>query len=268
MGKYTLRREKKEVFAGTLAEVYDELKRRAPGGNTWRALSEEYGSYSIGNPDGSERARNYDEHDEHGQRYEKALFYERRGRLVEIVKALGWQPVIKKTEAEETGGRFYADNLHIDAEKDGASFSLWIGYPDRTKTKISGNFPGRHHYGQKNPSINISYEREPEAAARDIARRFLPDFLAAWNEHQQKEAAANDHEARTLAAMRTVKGWDLHEREAAEKTIWQGLPEGVYSLNFFGPDYVRLDVRTTPEAARKILDILRAHEPKEEEAAG
>lgn len=266
MEKYTLRREKKEIYAGTLAEVYDELKRRAPGGNTWRALSEEYGSYSIGNPDGTERARDYEEHDEHERRYEKALYYSRRDRLAAIVKALGWQPVIKKTEAEETGGRFYADNVHIDAEKDGASFSLWIGYPDRTKARISGNFPGRHHYGAARPSINISYEREPAAAARDIARRFLPEFLAAWNEHQQKEAAANDREARTLAAMRTVKGWDLAEREAAEKAIWQGLPEGVYSLKFRGPESVRFDISTTPEAARQILDILRAHEPKEEAA--
>lgn len=266
MGKYTLRREKKEIYAGTLAEVYDELKRRAPGGNTWRALSEEYGSYSIGNPDGTERARDYEEHDEHERRYEKALYYSRRDRLAAIVKALGWQPVIKKTEAEETGGRFYADNVHIDAEKDGASFSLWIGYPDRTKARISGNFPGRHHYGAARPSINISYEREPAAAARDIARRFLPEFLAAWNEHQQKEAAANDYEARTQATLELVKGWPLSEREKEAKTIWDGLPEDVHAVKVYGPETVRLEFSTKPETARRILDLLRSLEPKEEAA--
>lgn len=262
MEKFKLLRAGQEVAAGTLAAVYDALHDRT--GNGWAALHS--GGYQIMNPDGTERARDYDEHGAQERRHRKALFMARRAKLAEIVKALGWQPVIKKDSEEGANGNYYPDNVYISAEKGGASFSLHIGYAAKGKARISGNYEGRHHYGAARPSINVSFERDAKAAARDIARRFLPDFLKAHAEHLAKEAAADDYESRTQATLELVKGWPLSEREKEAKTIWDGLPEDVHAVKVYGPESVRLEFTTKPETARQILDLLRSLAPKEAEA--
>lgn len=77
--------------------------------------------------------------------------------------------------------------------EDGRSFDLRRGYNDKGKFHVSGNYPryvdgrfctprdaGAVKYNESNPSINVSAAREPQVIARDIVRRFLPEFTRCW----------------------------------------------------------------------------------------
>ena len=56
-------------------------------------------------------------------------------------------------------------------------------YPERGRLHLSGRYPGwgsgwRHYTDTDEPRITVSADREPEAVAKDIARRFWPAYLA------------------------------------------------------------------------------------------
>jgi hypothetical protein len=77
---------------------------------------------------------------------------------------------------------------------------------------------GQANYGQvPHPTITISPDKTPEQIARDIEKRFLPDYRDYRARVQAVVDAHNDYESTTAASLLAVKGAQLTEYEARER---------------------------------------------------
>ena len=92
---------------------------------------------------------------------------------------------------------------------------IWIhvrngDYQSRNKIAISGSYPRDCHnqlstYNMKHPSIGCSQDKTPEQIARDIQKRFMPDYIEDLgkvierNNRIQEQTDARHHTIKTIA---------------------------------------------------------------------
>lgn len=141
------------------------------------------------------------------------------------------------------------------------------------KAEISGHYPRADHpdsayfgpsgYGS-DPRINISVSvlRDPAAAAKDIAKRFLPDYLARYAKglqdkcaHEESTARAEDDIRRLIAAADSGAPAQ-HSRRPGY--AWISVPGGHVERR--GGSDIKIEVTSVPiDAAVAIIEILKKH---------
>ena len=142
------------------------------------------------------------------------------------------------------------------------------GWQLENKIKVYGSYPHDCHnqsysYGLKNPSICCSQDKIPEQIAKDIQRRFLPDYLEdlqkvkETNKNIQECANANYHAIKTLADSLSIKPIKDYKDEYS-LPIW-GVLQGLSSLEV-SYDGTRIDLKLelTLEQTLQILTILKS----------
>ena len=89
-----------------------------------------------------------------------------------------------------------------------------VGLASKKQFHVHGRFPhrpGMSDYGLRDarPSINVGASKTAERIAKDIARRFLPDFLSSWARWAARVAdfdASEDQEARNRQELADAYG--------------------------------------------------------------
>lgn len=93
--------------------------------------------------------------------------------------------------------------------------SLWLRWetpygknPPAPSISIHGNWPkdvdGRESFPRNSPSINVAAAKDPEKIAKDINRRFMPEYDKLWDEQAeivQRHRDYADLTERTAAAL-------------------------------------------------------------------
>jgi hypothetical protein len=156
----------------------------------------------------------------------------------------------------------------IDGQGHVISLNLPSG-ADRGKVHISGHWPQNGQYGpfcspsevrEDSPSINCSLSRGYESIARDIQKRFLPEYLRIFVKCQERIAADNAYEARKAANWQKLvdTGLILGKLHCGE---WRGgvaMNAGYGDVRMSSADSVQLDLRSLPiETAIRILRALK-----------
>lgn len=78
--------------------------------------------------------------------------------------------------------------------------ALWFGY-ERKRLTLSGGYPDGHLPYGETPHISVSAERSPESIAKDIHRRFLPQYLALFAQCLKEKAECEANIAHTNAVL-------------------------------------------------------------------
>lgn len=143
------------------------------------------------------------------------------------------------------------------------------GWKSEDKIKVSGSYPHDCHnqsysYGLKNPSIGCSVDKTPEQIARDIQKRFLPDYLEdlekviGLNKNTQKQADARYHSIKTLADSLGIAPKKEEHNNEYTLPIWNVL-SGLDRLEV-SSDGTRIDLKLelTLEQTLEVLTILKS----------
>jgi len=170
------------------------------------------------------------------------------------------------------------------AGPDGSSISFHLD-ERKGEIKVSGNFIdyAGHWYPsdctRRVPGINIGVTRSPEQAARDIARRLLPDYLEVYKEgkDQYERRVLFDTQVSTLATAFAEQIGETRHRQGDTRVSWYVKPpEGKGGDSPVLKDRVSVEVRVNsptsievnlsnllPEMAREVLDLFEKC-PREE----
>jgi hypothetical protein len=153
---------------------------------------------------------------------------------------------------------------------DGATLWLHRFWRDESRIVVSGDWPRTaggqlpKRYSEKLPSITVADSRSPQAIARDITRRFLPDYQAKLAEFRQRVADDNAyHKAVADLSARMAKALGLEVTDMKTQREGQLRLYGALSGDAWGDIEVSRDSVTlklhslTPEKAEAILGLLK-----------
>lgn len=140
------------------------------------------------------------------------------------------------------------------------------GYQQVNKIHISGSYPhdchgGINYHGLKNSAINCAATKTPEQIARDIQKRFLPDYMEDMkkiintNENVQQYADARYETIKTIADLLGVSPQQDHKNEYSIPT-WNVL-KGLHGLEVDYYGRVDLKLELTPDQAVQVLTLLK-----------
>jgi hypothetical protein len=151
--------------------------------------------------------------------------------------------------------------------------ALWLHYNwrDESRIVVSGEYPRgtdrqiptRHN--ETLPEITISASRSPEALAKDIVRRFIPDYIKLWDDFQNRVKADLDYhqgQDATLERLAVAGGVKVESIKCfADRNgrgrISGGLFGGVWGEVEAYPDSVTLKLHSlSVEQAEKIIALL------------
>jgi hypothetical protein len=175
-------------------------------------------------------------------------------------------------ETPEAGERHYVRLV----APDGRAFSLNNSWSGRGKLHVSGCYPkdgdkymgprewGAIGYNEQAPSINVSAEREPGPIARDISRRFLPEYTRVYQACEAKRAehvaylATVNNAAAQLEAL--IPGSEVREHDGQGAVYFHTSEHGYGELMPYS-DTVNMDLRSLPLAlALKVAAVLGARD--------
>ncbi len=159
-------------------------------------------------------------------------------------------------------------NNQAELKKD----NIWIhirngGYQNQNKITISGSYPRDCHnqynsYGSKNLAIGCSQDKTPEQIARDIQKRFLPDYMAdlqkviETNKIIQESADTKYHTIKALADFLGISPKKDHNNEYS-LSVWQAL-KGLNKLEVsYDGTRINLNLELTLDQTLQVLAILK-----------
>ena len=123
-----------------------------------------------------------------------------------MAAALGWQV---KQEPGTFGGVHFAPSdradgygIHTWKRPNQDRYEFSVGYPPQSADGWRYTLP----YGAHMPSIRVRADRSPDAIAREIARRLLPAYDAAWTEYLEAKAGHDAYVGETLGTVARVAG--------------------------------------------------------------
>ena len=137
---------------------------------------------------------------------------------------------------------------------------------------IRGEMPGGHGttflpHGATIPRITVSLSKTTQQIARDIERRFLPDYLALWQQCQDRKTATESAYAKCWANAQRLAGTGAGVELRGDRRQYQEPGIHYYGMNqgrgyFDGQvhtDSVRLDIRSlSVELAEKVIRLIVA----------
>ena len=142
------------------------------------------------------------------------------------------------------------------------------GMGPRGKLHVSGIYPtARGCMEEVRPSINVAATRAPEAIARDIVRRFLPDYLETFTKSARRDVAENERkalEAHNRKRLAAALGGRVGENGRGPQ-VWTSIP-GVY-VKYVQDTSICMELRLAPDVAVKLAEWVAEHCPKDEDAA-
>ncbi|HRD54698.1 MAG TPA: hypothetical protein PKY96_18825, partial [Flavobacteriales bacterium] len=168
--------------------------------------------------------------------------------------------LVHRDDGEQQGLWFSASRYGRSLPQSVNVHGLWPLYDGRENGPHSGA-----------PSVSVSYGREPEAAAKDILRRFLPLYLPAWEKSLLGTMNLRDRDAYRDALadeLRRVPGVNLWRGQSKERMElrWPGEEHECLMLTVYGSGTVNIERGTLRED--RLLQLLRGtsvvSEPLEE----
>jgi hypothetical protein len=158
------------------------------------------------------------------------------------------------------------------ATSEGAVFNIEATcYGRRDHFRVSGDYPRSPLHGQLvynsdgAPTIRVSIHKKPAQIARDIKRRFLPDFLKVWAFVQgRQQSAETAHQAKVATYHKACAAIGIQPEKIQRfgigdfpiflNGIQQGIIYGGCTIN--SSDRVKFDLSTNAETALRILSAL------------
>ncbi len=181
----------------------------------------------------------------------------------------GWK--VTETEDEYIGWRFkLEDGL-------GHRVTIETARTPRNMWHVSGYWPQRANNGsyyvpsdvrEESPSINVSVAKTHEQIARDITKRFLPEYVRIFAKIQDKVSAENDYATRRARNWARVADWvdtynAPHLAEQGKVRIKgadgkTNFDLGYGDVNMESADSVKIELRSLPiETALAVLKLLQ-----------
>jgi hypothetical protein len=119
------------------------------------------------------------------------------------------------------------------------------------------------------PSIAFSISKTPEAIAKDIQRRFLPEYIARLAKVRARIAEGNDYDTRTNATLAAILGRspDDHERNKRAASVDLGkLPGQEYETRLYAKasrESVDLELyNVNLDIVQAVIELVRARAEK------
>lgn len=185
-------------------------------------------------------------------------------------------------ETELPGDHWYGSHFRYEIRnQDGHSFDLRIlSGADRGKVQVTGNWPRRDEtpgasyvtpseVRESSPSIKRSLDRGYQAIARDIVKRFLPEYVRVYGKIQERIRADREYSGRKASNWATItqSGFVVNPRErngehVAEVRIAGERERYDYSAGYgdvrmTGDDSVEIKLNSLPvETALRVLRAL------------
>ena len=157
---------------------------------------------------------------------------------------------------------------------------------DRGKVNVSGYWPQRAGQNsayvspsdvqEGSPSISATLLRGPEAVAKEITRRFLPEYLRIWNKIKTKIDETNAYQSRKGANWKRLVDsgfiWrprgDGNDSDPNGDVFFPGRSEDNYNydkgygeVRMTGENSVKIKLYSLPvETALKVLKVLTGEE--------
>jgi hypothetical protein len=138
---------------------------------------------------------------------------------------------------------------------------------DYQRIEIQGFYPrdyDRSMMSHENHKISVGRTRTPDAVAREIMRRFLPNYrttLADLHARIERNTEADVNRASVAVDLVNLSGGSLHNSAPGERpTVRVDLPEGWAEFLVSSADSITLEVKySTPDLMRKLAQVLREH---------
>lgn len=150
-----------------------------------------------------------------------------------------------------------------DAE--GRVFDLRPDWRTGKRIEVDGDYPttkrggymASAYNGETNPKITVSATRPPEAIAKEIGRRFFPDFRERWAKVAKRAADYDDYEDNQAALLDRLADRIDGSRKPSDKkssTLWA---PGFYRRIQAGKDCVTLEFYSLPaELAFQVVEVV------------
>ncbi len=179
-------------------------------------------------------------------------------KIQNVADILGYIMTIPK-ESYQNQAELTKDNIKLHIRNG--------GYKNESKITIWGSYPRDCHntsntYGLKNPSIGCSQDKSSEQIARDIQKRFLPDYMEDLaivierNKAIQIQADARYITIKKLADCLGIVPKQEHNNEYS-LPIWNVLT-GLQKIEVsYDGSRVDMELELTPEQTIQVLTILK-----------
>lgn len=186
----------------------------------------------------------------------------------------GWH--VTESDDEYLGYRFKLEDglghrVTIESARERGKWHVsgyWLGTPG---AGANGRYLTPSDVSESYPSINLSQAKTPEQIARDIARRFLPEYLRIFAKLEAKQAADNDYDTRRARNWKRITDSGYvkyhalpHLKERADVRIKSNADgstnydAGYGEVHMESVDSVRLELRSLPvETALAVLELLQ-----------
>lgn len=149
---------------------------------------------------------------------------------------------------------------------DGRSFSLYASLWGKHdgKVTVSGNFSYGDRelglsfpYGKSQPKISVSMDRGAETIAKEITRRFLPDYdrlFAEISETVRVQTAERDRKTGVVGRLAAVAGANPNRIKPNGFAVYFGMELPNVEVTVYGTVSIKLD-NLTEEMAAEILKL-------------
>lgn len=198
---------------------------------------------------------------------EKREYKQRMNALYEgIVKHLdGWSIHMREGESD------WDYRLTLVSAVNGQAIWLKFGSgANRGKIHVSGSWPvgkgqrwtSPSDVREESPSINVTESRGYEAIAREIKRRFLPEYIRIFTKLVEKIERDEAYEDRKLSAWQRIAKSPLLGGSARDdrQTGYFSLERGYGTARMEGDDSVTFELRSMPlEMAQAVLTALETY---------
>jgi hypothetical protein len=182
----------------------------------------------------------------------------------------GWH--VTESDNEYLGYRFKLEDgtghrVTLESSRTKGTWHVSGHWPQRT---ANGSYYVPSDVREESPSINVSTAKSHEQIARDISRRFLPEYVRIYALLTAKATEQNDYETRRAANWQRIAGsgyvktWDASHLKEQGKIYIDGADDktnfdaGYGDVNMESADSVKIELRSLPiDTALRVLEVLK-----------
>jgi hypothetical protein len=192
---------------------------------------------------------------------------EQQTSLQDLAQQIATELICLRNEVWAVGSSQNLEHSASVIRTDGATVSLFVDGRHNARIEISGkcvrDCQGQYHpydFHKKVPRISVAHNRGAMVIAKEIERRFLPDYLPLFALGKEQ---ATQHDA-AYEAMRTLTkcladcaGCTVSSAEQDRFSLYQGYhkPSFDVQVGWHGDVTIKLE-NIAPELARQIMDLV------------